>query len=138
MATGYGVFDAADQIKILGIAVPLGKGGMAFQQEGVARLQDDVAQLALEPFLPPRHRQHSGFVALPETAFPDALAHQRAGRRHDGLDEAAVFPGGGELEDLLGGGHDAGHAVQIRDGLHNSHEDQTVIPFEDLVGGHGG
>jgi len=82
--TGRGIGDAADEVEVVRVPLPLGERRVRLEEQRVARAKHDVADLPLDALAAPGHRDDDGVIDGPEASVADGLADQRALRRDDG------------------------------------------------------
>jgi hypothetical protein len=110
---------------------------MRFQEQRVAGLQDDVADLLVDALAAARHGDDDGVVERAELAVADRLADDRAAVRHDRFDQASVRARRVELEDLIRRGSEPADLLQVDDGADDADEDEAVFGAQHDLGGDG-
>ena len=136
MSRRDGFLELADEEEVPRIAHLIGESAVGFQQQGIARLQDDVADLRPQPLSAAGHGDDGGVVHRAKTPFAHAAADERAGIGDHRLDQATPAAGGIELEHLIGGRGQPTDLLQIDHRIDDAHEDQVVIGGQPLVGSH--
>ena len=101
VARGGGAAHLADKIKVAAGSLTMNEGGPGLEEQGVAGLERDVADLLPQPLAVAGHGDHHRAVGRAKASLPDRAAHQRAGARDHRLDEHPLAPRIVELEDLI-------------------------------------
>ena len=86
-----GVAEPTDEKEVPGIALLLEKDRPPLQQQGIAGLQHDVADLLVDASAVARQGDDHGIVMGPEPTFAYGFSDQRIGVGHHRLDEATLF-----------------------------------------------
>ena len=66
------------------------EGGTCLQQQHIAGLEADAAEIAAQRLAPPAYRKHDCVIAIPEPAVAKRAADRFAFLRYDSLDEAPL------------------------------------------------
>ena len=88
------------------------QGRSCFQQQRIARPQDNIANFLPQPLTTAGDGDDDGIIDGAEAPVANGLPNERIAIRHDRLDEAALGTRMFELEDLVGGGEEAAEALQ--------------------------
>ena len=88
------------------------EGRSCFQQQRIARPQDNIANFLPQPLTTAGDGDDDGIIDGAEAPVANGLPNERTAIRHDRLDEAALGTRMFELEDLVGGGEEAAEALQ--------------------------
>src|SRR5690606_6068495 len=130
VAQGVRIRHAADEIEIPRVALLLQKRRPRLEQQGVALIEDDIADTLMEALTAARNGDDDRVVARTKMPFPDALAEQRRTVRDDRFDQNAPGARAVEFERLVGGRDEAGKLLQIDDRLDHADEDQAVTTLQ--------
>ena len=137
MPRGRRAADFAHEVEIAVRPLPFEKTRARLEEQCVARLEHDVADLHLEPLAVAGHRDHDRVVRRAKPAGPDRAAHERAGVGDDRLEKHPLRPRTVELENLVGGRPQATDFLELDDRIDHAHEHKPVARLEPLGGCHG-
>ena len=130
--------DLADQEKVAAAALLVGERGMGLDQQHVAGVQHDVADLLVQPLAVAGHGDDDRVVVAAEPRVADRHADQRAGVADDRLDQAPLRPRGLEVKHVLGRRHQAANPLQLDDRIDDADEQQPVAAPQHFAGRDGG
>ncbi len=100
---------------------------MRLEQQRVAGLEHDVADLLAQALTAARYGDDGRVVMRAEARLANALAEQRATIRNHGLDELPARARAFELEHLVGRRYQAANALQLDDGIDDADEHELVV-----------
>ena len=120
-------FHTADQVEVGVVAMLCDEVFTGLQQQRIARLQFDLADLRRNSLPVAVHRDDRGVVAPAEVGRLDRRANQRAGTRQDGFDHvpSLIVP---QLFDVdrFGGGYEAGNLFEVNNRADHADKDESI------------
>ena len=130
--------DLADQEKVAAAPLLIGERGMRFDQEHVAGVQDDIADLLVQPLAIAGDGDDDGVVVAAKARVADRHADQRAGIADDGFDQAPLRPRRLEVKHVFGRRDQAANALQLDDRFDDADKQQPVAAAQHFARRDGG